>query len=317
MSNSHVHFPSEYLGSLPSLGVIQLTGPERKAFLQGQVTNDVNKLNKHQAQFNCHCDFKGKTWNNFQLLEYQDNLLLVGDKGAHSSSMEQLKKYAVFSKVDIQDTTQDWAVLGGYGESLEQLIEQLFGDTPFENGQIFQNDTGLVVCFTSPRPRYLLLLKSSEASKFLNTLSRETESDALWQLMNIQAGVAQITAETSNEYVPQMLNMHLLEAISFEKGCYMGQEVVARTKYLGKNKRSCFILKADSNIQLNNADVLESQVGDNWRRGGTVINHVSFQDQTWLLAVLASDTPSAATMRLKAAPTQHFTVQPSPYLLED
>ena len=113
-----------------------------------------------------------------------------------------------------------------------------------------------------------------------------------------------------------MMNLHVLDAISFEKGCYMGQEVVARTKFLGKNKRAAFILETDQATEIKPGDNLESQAGENWRRGGTVLRSCSVDQHTMILAVLANDTEVGATLRLKDKPDVLFEVLPLPYSLE-
>jgi folate-binding protein YgfZ len=151
----------------------------------------------------------------------------------------------------------------------------------------------------------------------------DLSSSALWEQADIQAGMPAIRSATSYEYVAQMMNHHALEGISFSKGCYMGQEVVARSQFLGKNKRAAFILRAEKNApgDIAPGDILESRAGENWRRGGTVLRSVSLptQDrpaQTWLLAVLANDTEVGATLRLKAHSELLFKVQALPYSLE-
>jgi folate-binding protein YgfZ len=315
-------FNNNYLSLLENKGVIQLTGEERVKYLQGQVTSDIEKLGAGQAQLSCHCDFKGKTWNVFYALQHQDAILMLSHQESIPASLAELKKYGVFAKVDIQDNSDHWVCLGGAGIALESLIKTAFGDIPNEDKQILSNELGLVMCLQQPQTRYLLLLTEHAAESFISEYDTELNSDGRWELEDIQAGIPEIRSTTSNEFVPQMMNLQALDAICFSKGCYMGQETVARTKFLGKNKRAAFILVSEEVSELSPGDTLESQAGDNWRRGGTVLRSVSVKRQgggnaqTWLLAVVANDSDIGATFRSKEQPELLFTVQALPYSLE-
>jgi folate-binding protein YgfZ len=308
--------PASYLTHLDNQGLIQLSGEERVKYLQGQVTADINTLSEDNALLGCHCDFKGKTWNVFYTLQYQESILMLSHQESIPASLAELKKYGVFAKVKIQEISDQWVCLAGAGENLEHLIKQTFTQIPVEHQQVVSNEMGLVMAIAAPRNRYLLLLKKPLAEEFIAKFGEPLSAKEFWEFEDIQAGIPEIRTETSTEFVPQMMNLHVLDAISFEKGCYMGQEVVARTKFLGKNKRAAFILETDQAIEIKPGDNLESQAGENWRRGGTVLRSCSVGQQTLILAVLANDTEVAATLRLKANPEVLLEVLPLPYFLE-
>lgn len=315
--------PENYLCRLDNKGLIELSGQERVKYLQGQVTADMEQLSDEGALLSCHCDFKGKTWNVFYTLQHQDSILLLSHRESIPASIAELQKYGVFAKVEIQDQTEQWRCLGGAGADIEALINNTFGGLPSAHQQVMSNELGLVMCLSAPRKRYLLLLSTQGAESFINAYPGELSPALLWERDDIQAAIPEIRSATSQEFVPQMMNLQALDAISFSKGCYMGQEVVARTKFLGKNKRAAFILRAEQAASIEPGDALESQAGENWRRGGTVLRVVSLAcdaqeapQQTWLLAVLANDTELGATLRLKTQPQLLFKVQSLPYSLE-
>jgi folate-binding protein YgfZ len=118
------------------------------------------------------------------------------------------------------------------------------------------------------------------------------------------------------EYVPQMLNVHALNAIDFDKGCYMGQEVVARTRFLGKNKRAAFSFCIDGNVEVSAGDTIERQLGDNWRRAGLVTSVARLDNETHFMAVLSNDTTPQDLHRL--ADNEAVTCYPYalPYSIE-
>ena len=116
-------------------------------------------------------------------------------------------------------------------------------------------------------------------------LSLPVGNEALWWGLDIKAGIPHLEAVHQGEYIPQMLNLQALEGISFTKGCYMGQEIVARAKYRGANNRALFVLSGTAATQVASGDTLEIQLGDNWRRSGLVLNAWQQQGQVWLTAV--------------------------------
>lgn len=304
---------SNYAVELSDRGVIQLTGEERVKYLQGQVTADINQLSDDTALLSCHCDFKGKIWSVFYTLAWQDSILLVTHNSAVEKSLAELNKYGVFAKVEITVQSTNWTLTGGAGEEFEQSIIKLFGELPNGEKQVVSHAYGLVLSIQSPFQRYLILQPSSATQKLEIALD---EDNQLWEVDDIKAGFGEIRGATINEYIPQMLNLQLLDAINFEKGCYMGQEVVARTKYLGRNKRAGFILMSDTEYNVPCGEQLEYQIGENWRPGGKILRSAKASGQTWVFAVLANDTETGQTFRLKSAPDVTFNTQTLPYTLQ-
>ncbi|GAB5381742.1 MAG: tRNA-modifying protein YgfZ [Aliiglaciecola sp.] len=298
---------------LSQIGIISLSGDDANSYLQGKVTNDVDALHEDIAQLGCHCDFKGKTWNIFTAVKHSDKILLISHKEGVPQSLAELQKYGVFSKVTFADESDAFAALGMAGPECAEILSQHIGTLPSDHFAVKHFDNGLVICLTSPVQRYLVLGEPAFIETIHNHMVEFSQPETLWEKLDIQAGIANIQSATVAEFVPQMMNMQHLGAISFTKGCYMGQEVVARTKYLGKNKRAAFILTTDSPVTAQAGDVLEKQVGENWRRGGTVLRHATLDDNTWVLAVLPNDTEDSDKFRLKSHPQHPFAVHALPY----
>ena len=293
--------------------MIQLSGLEKEKYLQGQITADVSVLTANKALLACHCDFKGKTWSVSYLFSWQDQLLMLLHRSVLEKSLSELKKYGVFAKVTIVESSDDWLISAGLGKALEAEIISIFGHLPEHNQEIVQNDNGLVMALQGNVMRYLILQPQNAAVKI--TVEQTSAGENNWEVEDIKAGIADVRLATCNEFVPQMMNLEQLDAISFTKGCYMGQEVVARTKYLGKNKRAAFRLYAEGVHPTAAGDNLEIQLGENWRPAGKILRSATLKGQSWLLAVLAHDTEVGAVMRLKESPESVFTVLPQPYAL--
>lgn len=304
---------TQYTNALNNSGIIQLTGEEKTSYLQGQVTADINKLTDNNTLLGCHCDFKGKMWSVFYALTWQDSILLLTDNSVLEKSLSELNKYGVFAKVEITNQSEKWQVMGGSGSVFEKAATALFDDLPSRDRQVLSNENGLIISIEHPTQRYIVLQPKSTQKRLICDI---TPNEQLWEVENIKAGLGKIQQMTINEYVPQMLNLQALNAIDFEKGCYMGQEVIARTKYLGRNKRAGFILKSDSQCIDLSGELLEYQIDENWRPGGKILNCGVSSGQTWIFAVLSIETQIGSSFRLKSSPNVIFVTQVLPYTLQ-
>ena len=312
-SSSQQTHTIQYTNKLKNNGIIQITGEERAKYLQGQITADINALKDNNAILACHCNFKGKTWSVFFTFSWQDSILLLTHNSVLEQSLSELNKYGVFAKVDISNESNNWQITGGSGDLFENSIKEVFGELPTGNRAVLSNSNGLVMSVEKPNQRYLVIQPNNAKNLLICDVS---ENDEQWEVADIKSGLGDIRASTVDEYVPQMLNLQSLDAIDFEKGCYMGQEVVARTKYLGRNKRAGFILKAESIADDLCGEQLEYQIGENWRPGGKILRSGTDAGQTWIFAVLAKDTELGVTFRVKSLQNLIFITQALPYPLQ-
>ena len=278
---------------LTHYSLIQIEGTEAEKYLQGQLTCDVTKLAAGESTLTAHCDPKGKMSALFRLIRQDEQTFYMLLKSELlPSALDQLKKYAVFSKVTF--TSLDWQILGAAGtkgiEKCGQCSAQIRIDV---NGQ---------------QPRMILLNPTRLA------LEPTVEAEA-WDLLDIQDGIPSLAAATQLEFIPQALNLQSIEqAISFQKGCYIGQETVARAKYRGANKRALFIFAAQTQSLPDIGSALEMALGDNWRATGTITSAVNFHGALWLQAVLNTPLEEGQTFRLPNDQTL-LDMQPLPYAL--
>ncbi len=211
---------------LTKLAITRISGQDRAKYLQGQVTCDVNALQPGQQTPGGHCDPKGKLWSNFRLLCLDDSLLLLTSPSVLERQLPELQKFAVFSKVEIAADERHATGIAGTGS--DGWIAEQFG--LLQSGLI---DGGMAVKIEQDR---WLLVSNQQA----DALPQGDES--LWWGLEIKAGLPHMEAVHQGEFIPQMLNLQALDGISFNKGCYMGQETVARAKYRGANNRALFLL---------------------------------------------------------------------------
>lgn len=301
------------LTQLTHFRILKFTGPDAESYLQGQITNDIAQLHQDNAQFACQCDAKGKVLSTFYLVRQQEAILLIGLTESLAISEAAFKKFAVFSKLEIEDVSEELHLYGLSKDAFSQLNVE-FADLLLPEIAFAKSQTPDAELFKLPgnRERYILL-----TSKSLENVEISNDIED-WQGADIQAGIAHLAEQASGEYIPQMLNLQALNAVSFTKGCYMGQETVARAKYLGKNKRAGFILSGKLAVPAQVDDSIEMQLGENWRRAGTIANIVNSgqTDETWIFAVLPNDLAPDTELRLKSMPDSRLKIHPLPYSTE-
>ena len=287
---------------LTDLAITRLSGNDRVKYLQGQVTCDVNALQPGQSTLGGHCDPKGKLWSDFRLLCLEESLLLLTKPSVLVRQLPELKKFAVFAKVEI--TEAHGQAVGVAGQGTDGWIAAQYGLQ--ETGLV---EGGMAVKVEADR----WLLASEQQLDIVLPVGQEP----LWWGLDIKAGIPHLEAVHQGEYIPQMLNLQALDGISFTKGCYMGQEIVARAKYRGANNRALFVLAGTASEPVASGDTLEIQLGDNWRRSGMVLNAWQQDGQVWLTAVLPKDTEADARFRLKQEDGSRLALQPLPYSLAE
>lgn len=208
-------------------GLLSVEGIDASRFLQGQLTCDVFKLDVGDSQAGACCTPKGRMLADFYLYRVTENQYVM--QMHHSlvaQLLEHLKKYAAFYKATLSDATELHPLLG---------LSKCSVDRP-------KLDIRCLAVRNLDDDRQILLLDAAAIESSWQTLSVQAKpvGTEYWQLLDIRAGLGHIQSDTVDMFIPQMLNLQSVEAISFKKGCYTGQEVVARMKYLGKLKRHMY-----------------------------------------------------------------------------
>ena len=267
--------------------LIEAHGADAEKYLQGQLTADLIALPSGANTLAAHCDPKGKMNAIFRLLKVDsEQFFLLIKKDLLPSALDALKKYAVFSKISFD--LRDWQIVGLIGKKCGK-IEPRFTLEIDEQRAILLNESALPINFNA--------------------------DEKIWESADIQAGLPNLSVATQNLFIPQALNLQVIEqAVSFTKGCYIGQETVARAKYRGANKRAMFILKGKTQTLPAIGDEIEMRLESNWRKTGSIINAVNLDGQLWLLVVLNNDIDPTQVFRLAQDETA-LAVQPLPYAL--
>ncbi|WP_339642480.1 hypothetical protein [uncultured Porticoccus sp.] len=210
-------------------GLISVTGPDAARFLQGQITSNALQLALGESTPGARCNAKGRMLASFVLFHAEDqHFLLQLHRSLVTPLINELTKYAVFFKVELTDVSDHYCLLGTAGKPVDKNSPT---DTAYQY-PLVDGRSILVIPAEKVPPVWKAL---RDALKPVGT--------ELWQLMDIRSGLGHVEVDTVDLFIPQMLNFQAIGAISFKKGCYTGQEVVARMKYLGKLKRRMYRIR--------------------------------------------------------------------------
>ena len=235
------------ISDLGNLGMLSLEGPDSRKFLQGQSTCDILALAPGGSTPGAICNPKGRMITSFQAyLETEDHVLLSMDKALVEPTLAAIEKYAAFFKTSLTDHSDAYQQFGLTGPSIDEVLLTQFPSIPTLNNFVTDSVGNILACIAEHL--FTIVTKTENAQELWKHLMLNTTAVGLpwWQLQLIRAGQASVTTALSEQLVPQMLNLQATNAISFEKGCYTGQEVVARMEYLGKLKRRTYLVKANS-----------------------------------------------------------------------
>jgi len=227
---------------LSELGVVSVGGADAMQFLNGQLTVDVTTLDARRWQLGAYCSAKGRVLALFEMWRGDEEYCLLLPAELCESLRTRLSRYVLRSKVRLGDASAQWAVFGLTGPGIEQALKAAGLTCPDEPWSVLvQADAGrLVRVPASPRSgaRLMLVVPADARESWLRRLAPVARVDAgVWWWSKIDAGLPEVCSTTQERFVPQMLNLDVLGAVHFRKGCYPGQEVVARSQYLGKLRR--------------------------------------------------------------------------------
>ncbi|WP_285128503.1 tRNA-modifying protein YgfZ [Leclercia adecarboxylata] len=306
------------LMTLDDWALATLVGVDSEKYLQGQVTADVSQMTEHQHLLAAHCDPKGKMWSNLRLFRRQDGFALIERRSLRDAQLAELKKYAVFSKVTIAPD-DELVLLGVAGFQARAALKNLFSELPDAEKQVTNDGATSLLWFEHPAERFLLVTDVATAERVTQALRGEAQlnNSQQWLALNIEAGIPVIDAANSGQFIPQATNLQALGGISFKKGCYTGQEMVARAKFRGANKRALWYLAGQASRVPEAGEDLELKMGENWRRTGTVLAAVQLDDGRLLVqAVMNNDMEPDSVFRVRED-VNTLSIEPLPYSLEE
>ena len=303
------------VADLSQLGVIALRGEDTAAFLQGQLTNDVRTLHGDAAQWSGYCSPKGRLLGNFLMWRQGEDYCLQLSGDILPGVLKRLSMFILRAKVAARDASDESVRLVVAGKQALAAVTAALGAVPDAAMRSVAGEAGQVIRVGDDK--FVLSIPPERAAAAWQVL-RESATPVgapVWDWLRLNSGIPMIVAATQELFVPQMVNLEAIGGVSFQKGCYPGQEIVARSQYLGKLKRRMYLAHVEAEAApgdpLYSADI-EGQAT------GTVVNAAPAPGGGFdLLAVAQVESANTQTLHLKAADGAPLSLKPLPYALPE
>lgn len=297
---------------LPQWGVIRAVGADAAAFLHGQLSNDVKGLGPAQAHLAAFCNAQGRMLASLLVGRHAtDEFWLACSADLLPATLKRLSMFVLRAKAKLSDASAELVAIGLAGSA---AAAALGNDAPSATWAKASRGAAMLIRLPDAEglPRWLWLGPLAEADALLEGLP--ALDAARWQWLEVSSGIAPVVAATSGHFVPQMLNYELVGGVDFKKGCYPGQEVVARSQYLGKLKRRAYLLASEAPAQPGQ-EVFWS--GDAAQPAGQVASAgADAAGQTWrLIAELKTTATDSGSLHLGSADGPALQLLPLPYTL--
>ncbi len=259
--------------------IIAVCGKDNKKFLQGQLTNDVISLDSESYLLSSYCTHQGKVIANIQLMLYEEKVLILLPKSIVSIFIEKISKYILMSDVEFVHESEACILSIAGNEATKVLEEQkiiekgTFKKVNEKNIIINMSTSSISLC------RYIMLDPSTE-----NNIKYELYDDNYTCLIDLIGLFTRLNEKEIEKYIPQVLNADKLNTVNYKKGCYTGQEVVARTHYLGSVKKHVYLgfLEAsnneEKNITNNDGECIGELIGNVFSFNNNLLSHCVLRD---------------------------------------
>lgn len=259
---------------LSHYALISAEGNDTTDFLQGQFSNDVKNVSAETSQLNAYCSPKGRILASFRLFYLNDKYYLELPRALLEQTIKRLRMFVMRSQVSLEDASDSMARLGLAGPDSEQYLADAGLDCPTEIDAAKVTGNILVLRIPGLTPRFEIHAPAAALIKLWDKLATKTTAVGanVWSLLDIQTGLPVIQSQTVESFVPQMVNLELINGVSFKKGCYPGQEIVARMQYLGKLKKRMYRAHINSDESIQPGEALYSGSSENTQSIGNIVN---------------------------------------------
>lgn len=321
MADGVPDFPTEdesdcTLHDLSHLGLIAVSGEDAQSFLQGQLTNDVRELTDGHSQLSSHCSPKGRMLAVFRVWLLDDTYYLQPALERVADLVKRLRMFVLRAKVEIEDASDGPVRIGIAGDCASEALDGAGLGAPTAEGGLSTRADVSVIRLPGPTARFEVLGPAQTIIGLWDALgaTARPSSRGHWELLNIRAGIPTVYTATADAFVPQMANMQLVDGVSFNKGCYTGQEVVARMQYLGRLKRRMYRAEVISDTPPHPGDPLHAAASTSEQASGRVVDAQRVGAARFeMLAVVEIAATESGDVRLGNADGPRLSFQPPPY----
>lgn len=309
----------EVVADLSSMGLVAVSGADAETFLQGQLVSDVREVSEQRSQPSGMCSIKGRLLASFRIIMRDGTYYLQLPRELADTLIQRLRLYVLRSDVRLEDASDRLVRIGFKGRAAAASVAEAFGGLPEKTDQAHRAGGLRIVRVGGEAPRFVTLGDMEESRRLWDTVAETAMPVGIgpWALTDIVAGIPTIRPETSDAFVPQMVNYQAIGGVSFTKGCYTGQEVVARTQHLGKLKRHMHLARVDTDTPPIPGDKVFAPHYSDDQGAGRVVNVQAHPEGGYaLLAVIRDESAQNDTLHLTSAQGPTLQLAPLPYPLE-
>lgn len=302
------------VADLSHLGVVAVMGEDARAFLHAQFSCDIERLGAAQTSLGAYCSPKGRMLASFLVWPEADGFALVLARPIAEATIKRLRMFVLRARVVLADRTGERILLGASGPAAASTLRSVVGSVPDADRGVAHGADTTAVHFAPNR--FLLAVAPARASALWDALSQALRpvGTPCWEWLDIRDGIPLVTPRTQDELVPQMANLELLGGVSFQKGCYPGQEVVARTQHLGKSKRRMFIARVEGTEPAAGDPLYSEALGD--QASGMIVNAAPAPEGGYdVLAVVHAPYGETGAVHLGALSGPPLRFRPLPYAI--
>jgi tRNA-modifying protein YgfZ len=302
-----------FISNLADRGLLLVSGEDAQSFLHAQFTNDVSALTFGISQYGGYCTPKGRLLASFLMWRGSAGYFLQLPAVLRDPLQKRLSMYILRSKVKVADAGAEYAHMGITGNGAEEVLRGIAGGVPGSPNKVMHADE--LTILRLPADRYEIVMPSARQASIralLTPHALQPPTPDYWDWMEICSGIATILPPTQQEFVPQMVNFDAIGAVSFKKGCYPGQEIVARMHYLGRLKQRMVRAHVASGVPQPGDKLYSAVFGE--QSCGMVVNAAQAPRGGYdMLAVVQTDGMSAEPVRLGAPAGPALELLPLPY----
>lgn len=308
---------SDVLVDLSHLSILRARGDDTQSFLQGQTSNDIRLVSETRSQLSAYCNPKGRMLAIFRIFKFGDDYCLQLPGELAEATLKRLRMFVMRAKVKLDLIDTELLRIGLSGPKAQQIIAQVAGAAPVAPDDCLATQGIVILRLPGPHARFELIATPERMLTLWPSLGEHAQpaGPAVWSWLDIQAGIPTVLPGTTEEFVPQMANLELVGGVSFTKGCYPGQEIVARMHYLGRLKQRMFRAHVASVEQpVPGAPVFAPDLPGQ-STGSVVDAQVSPQGGYDLLAVVHLSSLEAGALRLATPDGPQLILDALPYSL--
>lgn len=272
---------------LEEWSLVYVSGVDSKKYLQNQLTIDINMLLQRDHVLCAHCSIRGKVWSTIRLFHYQKGYAYIQRKSVTKKQVQEIQKYSVFSKVNFSQL-HNLVLIGLAGSQVRSFLSHIFATIPNKNCSVVHQNNITLLWYDKPKERFLLILSFLDFELLKNKINKKIflNNSKQWVSLEIESGFPIIDEMCSEKFTPQDINLDLLKAINFNKGCYYGQEMIARIFFKNSNKYRLYSLISRGNISAKIGSFIETKINQKWFKIGFLLSLVNIQSKLIYIQVV-------------------------------